>query len=226
MTLPLSFGRPAPGADRHSPRPAARGSRAFTLLELLVAVAIFGVMAALAYGGLRGVLAARAETGAAAERLGDLQLAVSLMTRDLQQAAPRPIRGAYGETAGAVLGTPRTVELTRAGHANPTRARRATLQRVRWGVADGMLTRWSWPVLDRTPGTLPSERRLLDGVGSLGLRYHFRGDWHDNWPPRRFEGLPDDAMPAAVEFTAELADWGTVSRVALLPEGARGQGIP
>lgn len=195
------------------------GCSGFTLLELLVAVAIFGVMAALAYGGLRGVLAARSETGAAAERLGDLQLGVTLISRDLQQAAPRPVRGAYGDTAGAVLGTPRSVELTRAGHANPTGARRATLQRVRWAVADGVLTRWSWPVLDRTPATRPSERRLLDGVEALRLRYHFRGEWHDNWPPRRGQGQPDEAMPRAVEFTAELADWGSVTRVVLLPEG-------
>lgn len=191
----------------------------FTLLELLVAVAIFGVMAALAYGGLRGVLAAREETGAVAERLGDLQLAVSLMTRDLQQAVPRPIRGAHGDVAGALLGTPRTVELTRAGHANPTAARRATLQRVRWSVADGTLTRWSWPVLDRMPSTLPAERQLLDGVRVLRLRYHFRGGWHDSWPPRRFQGMPPEAVPRAVEFSAELADWGTVTRVALLPRG-------
>lgn len=189
-------------------------------------MAIFGVMAALAYGGLSGVLAARDETGAAAERLGDLQLAVSLMSRDIQQAAPRPIRDANGDTAGAVLGTSRAVELTRAGHANPTGARRATLQRVRWSVADGALTRWAWPVLDRAPGVLPSERRLLDGVEALGLRYHFRGTWHDSWPPRGNQGLPAGAMPRAVEFTAELADWGAVTRVALLPEGGWNEAAP
>lgn len=204
-------------ASRLSP-PAIR---AFTLLELLVAVAVFGVMAALAYGGLRGVLAAREATGASAERLGDLQLAVSLVTRDLQQAAPRPIRGAYGDPAGALAGTPRTVELTRAGHDNPTGARRSTLQRVRWGVADGMLIRWTWPVLDRTPASLPSERRLLDGVRSLRMRYRFQGTWHDNWPPRRAGGMAPEVLPRAVEFTAELEDWGRVTRVALLPENAR-----
>lgn len=198
----------------------------FTLLELLVAVAIFGVMAALAYGGLRGVLAARAETGAAAERLGNLQLAVSLMSRDFQQAVPRPIRDAYGDAAGALMGSAQTVELTRAGHANPTRARRATLQRVRWGLDDGELTRWSWHVLDRTPGSLPSERRLLDGVKGLRLRYHAGGQWHDNWPPRRLQGLSAESMPRALEVTLELDDWGTVSRVALLPDNAAGWGGP
>lgn len=207
-----------------APPPSTGNSRGFTLLELLVAVAIFGIMAALAYGGLRGVLAARSETGAAAERLGNLQLAVSLISRDLQQAAPRPIRGAYGDSAGALLGTPRSVELTRAGHANPTGARRSTLQRVRWSVADGALTRWAWPVLDRTPGTLPSQRWLLDGIDALRLRYHFRAGWHDNWPPRRHRELPAEAMPRAVEFTAELADWGTVTRVVLLPEGGWEEG--
>lgn len=187
-------------------------------MELLVAVAVFGVMAALAYGGIRGVMNARLETSAAADRLGDLQLAVSLAVRDLQQGAPRPVRGAYGDEAPALAGGEVGVELTRAGHANPTGARRSTLERVRWGLESGSLVRWSWPVLDRTPATLPAERRLLDGVEALRFRYHFRGQWYESWPPRRLGELSADRLPEAVELTVELRDWGRVSRVAILPE--------
>lgn len=207
---------PPPRASRHAPS----ASRAFTLLELLAAVAVFSVMAALAYGGLRGVMDAREDTSAAARRLGDLQLAVSLLSRDIQQGAARPIRGPYGDVGPALAGSERGLELTRAGHANPTGARRSTLERVRWGMEAGDLVRWSWPVLDRAPSTRPAERRLLDGVTSLHFRYHFRGRWHDSWPPPRLGELPPESLPRAVEFSVELDDWGRVTRVALLPEGA------
>lgn len=219
-SVPYSPGAAVRGAHyRHAPsvsRPPPSACRAFTLLELVVALAVFAVLAVLAYGGLRSVLDAREQTAAGAGRLADLQMAVSLLSQDLQQSAPRTVRGAYGETAGALVGGLHGVELTRAGHANPTGARRATLQRLRWGLEAGDLVRWTWPVLDRTPASLPAERRVLDGVESLRLRYHLDGRWHDSWPPAGRADLPADRLPAAVEFSIELSDWGRVTRVALL----------
>jgi len=194
-------------------------SRGFTLIELLVALAVFAVVAVLAYGGLNSLVSANSRTESAARRLADLQLAATLLTGDLQQAAERPVRGAYGDPLPALGGERGRLGLTRAGHANPTAARRATLQRARWGVENGELVRWSWPVLDRTPASVPAERRLLDDVKDLHFRYRLGGEWLDAWPPEGSRAATAPILPRAVEFTLELGDWGTVTRVVLLPEG-------
>lgn len=200
---------------------AARG---FTLLELLVALAVFAVVAVMAYGGLQGMLDAREHTRQTALRLGALQFAVSLLADDLRQAVPRGVRDAYGDPLPALAGERDGIELTRAGHANPVEARRASIQRVRWGVESGALVRWSWPVLDRTPGSVPAGRRLLEEVRGLELEYRVDETWQRQWPP---DGTAAPPLPRAVRVTLELADWGTVQRLVLLPEaqaGVPGQG--
>lgn len=200
-----------PAASR-LPTPACRG---FTLLELLVALAVFAVVAVMAYGGLQGMLEAREHTRRSALRLGQLQFAVSLLAGDLRQAMARGVRDAYGDALPPLAGELDGVELTRAGHANPVEARRASIQRVRWGVESGALARWSWPVLDRTPASVPATRRLLQGVRALEFEYRVGETWQRHWPP---DGDATPSMPRAVRVTLELADWGTVQRLVLLPE--------
>lgn len=195
------------------PPPACRG---FTLLELLVALAVFAVVAVMAYGGLQGMLDAREHTRQSALRLGELQFAVSLFADDLRQSVPRGVRDAYGDPLPALAGERDGIELTRAGHANPVEARRASIQRVRWGVESGALARWSWPVLDRTPGSVPAERRLLEGVRGLELEYRIGETWRRQWPPDGAAAPPP--LPRAVRVTLDLADWGTVQRLVLLPD--------
>ncbi|MGB5440345.1 MAG: prepilin-type N-terminal cleavage/methylation domain-containing protein, partial [Gammaproteobacteria bacterium] len=57
-------------------QPATRsGVRGFTLLEMLVALAIFSLLAVMSYGGLAAVLEQQFRTEAEAERLAALQKA-------------------------------------------------------------------------------------------------------------------------------------------------------
>ncbi|UCE89614.1 MAG: type II secretion system minor pseudopilin GspJ, partial [Pseudomonadota bacterium] len=68
----------------------------FTLLELLVALAVFAVMSAMAYGGLSSVLNMREQTDAAAQRLASVQRAFLRIERDLEQSVTRGVRDAFG----------------------------------------------------------------------------------------------------------------------------------
>ena len=53
--------------------PGATFPAGFTLLELLVALSIFALISAMAYGGLQSVMTQQQQTGARSERLADLQ---------------------------------------------------------------------------------------------------------------------------------------------------------
>ena len=83
--------------------PAVAVSAGFTLLELLVAVAVFAVVGVMAYGGLQAVMSQQQRTNEHAQRLADLQLAYRVMQRDLEQLIDRPIRNEYGDTVVGLL---------------------------------------------------------------------------------------------------------------------------
>lgn len=142
--------------------PPARG---FTLLELVVALAVFAVLATLAYGSLAQLLDARDRLASRAEALGRLQLAYSLLERDCQALVARPVRDELGDPEPPLRRAPDgSLELTHGAWSNPLDQPRAQVQRVRWQVRNGVLYRDAWPVLDRVPGSRPQSQRVLEDV--------------------------------------------------------------
>lgn len=208
-------GSPVPRFDRfRGSRFPTAGSRpsGFSLIELLVALAVFASMAALAYGGLDAVVRTRAELGQQQEAFNALMRSVASLERDLRQAAPRPVRGNYGEPQPAFAGTPNSVELTRAGFANPQAEVRSNLERVTYVLDDSALRRGNYPVLDRAPGTAAQVTVLRDQVDAFRLRYLDEANrWSDSWPPREVAEAP--VLPRAVEFRIETKDYGEITRV-------------
>ena len=91
----------------------------FTLVEVLVAVAMFAVVAALSYGTLSQTLVSAELLGERMDRLQALQRTVRLLTDDLQQVAPRPVRDELGDNFEPAINTSFqsgfALELTRGG---------------------------------------------------------------------------------------------------------------
>lgn len=191
-----------------------RSVAGFSLIEVLVAVAVFALTSALAYGGLRTLVDAQVQEAGARARLGQLQFAVGLLERDVTSAARRGVRDNYGAPRPVLEGGGERLELTRHGLANALALPRAELERLAWLRRDDRLLRLRWPVLDRAPGTVPVEDVLLDGVERLDLVFlDARGREHRQWPPR---GVTE-ALPRAVRLKLELRDYGELVRVLELP---------
>ena len=193
--------------------------RGFTLIELMVALAIFAVVSVVSFSGIMLMIDNRDRVTAHAERLADIQTALTLLQRDLQQAAARPIRDLLGDPRAAMLAEDLAdLEFTRAGHSNPLGIRRSELQRVAYRVEDGELQRLSWGVLDQQPEPPRRDRVLLERIETIELR--FMDDdtqWLEIWPPAGTE-TATAILPRAVEITLTLEDLDTITRVVALPE--------
>jgi general secretion pathway protein J len=200
------------------PRWMPPGRRGFTLVEVMVAVALFALAAALALGGMNAITRARGQLQAEAERLAALQLAVGMAERDLRGVALREVREGYGQLLPPLLGARAGLELSRHASTGLLREGRADLERVAYRVQDGRWLRLRYPVLDRVPASEPLVDQLLEGVESVDWRYLGRAGAAplDAWPPPR----GGEALPRAVELRLTLRDFGEIRRVFELPGGA------
>lgn len=202
-----------------------RTGQGFTLIELMVALAVFAIMAALAYSGLASVLQARNHVDQTLATIANLQGAIHRMQMDLEQAVPRSVRYAYGAQHPAMAGAPdRGIEFTRAGWRNPLSLPRSQLQRVAYRVGDdGNLVRLHWLVLDRAQDTVPVKQVLIKDVENVEWRFLNKNrKWVAVWPPAHAvrasgPGNAAEVMPRAVELHLETEQWGELRYLFLIP---------
>ncbi|HZF31180.1 MAG TPA: type II secretion system minor pseudopilin GspJ [Gammaproteobacteria bacterium] len=212
-------------------------SRGFTLVELLVAMAIVAVIGVMAFTGLTTLIRQRDLAEERTKRWQEVQLAVRTIVQDLSQIQPRLTRDEQGETyQPSLLANPNAqfaLEFSRGGWANPGGFNRGTVLRVAYNVEEhqdakdakqGMrvarnvrnaLYRLHWPVMDRTLSTVPVKTEILDRVESMEVRFlDSSGEWQTEWPPLRMSGPQRNVIrPRAVEVVIELEDFGRISRI-------------
>lgn len=193
---------------RSSPAP----DRAFTLLELLVALAVFALATAMAYAGLARLVESRRALAIEQQRLAQTLLAFGLFERDLRTALPRSARNAFGGASPALVGGSSAVEWTRMAAAI---GGGSAVGRVAYRLEDTRLVLERFPFADRAPGSPVLRETLLERVGRLELRYLDReGRWHREWP------AGEDALPRAVELLLAVEGLGELRRVVAM-EAAR-----
>ncbi len=194
-------------------------SRAFTLIEVLVALAVFGIMSMLAYAALGSTLSNADYLANRMDRLQSVQRTIRYLSSDLIQTAPRPVRTELGDGFSPALQTSLSsdilLEMTRGGWSNPAGLPRGTLQRVAYRLEEDELVRYHWTVLDRTFANEPIGTVLLDQVESLYFRYYqANGEVSEIWPPLTQQGGGALRLrPRAVEIVLTLVDQGEIRRL-------------
>jgi general secretion pathway protein J len=197
-------------------RPPLQRSAGFTLVELLIALLIFGLLSAAATALLSFGIDARGRTAERLETVSDTARLRALLTTDLAQAAPRLWRdreGARQPAFGGGNGSGALIGLVRRGWRNDAGAPRASLQRVEYRVAEGRLERLAAPMLDGAPLLPPAV--LLTGIRDIRVRFLVAGQWRDSWQPEA-----PDALPQAVELTVITAGEPQLRQLFLVGPGA------
>jgi len=190
----------------------------FTLIEMVVAVAIFAVVVVLAYGGLNYVLKDQAHLQSSAEKLKELQLTFRYFERDIGQLTNRSVRNQFQDLQPAFAGDgEKAVSFTHSGLRNPANLVRSNLQRVTYELSENTLTRYTWAHLD---GAIAEEffaTELLQGVEKFTMRYLDNANaWQTTWPPLN-SNIQQSVSPRAVEITLKLEQWDEIKRIFAAP---------
>ncbi len=189
---------------------------AFTLLEMLIALAIFSIVSLAAGTLLYQSVEAQRVSNDYGSRMIDLERSISRLSRDLLQYVPREVRDELGDFTSSLIITPNQIELTRRGWANPADHARSDLQRVRYVVEGDALQRHYWDILDRAPDTEAHIQHLMKNVSWVNFEpvtesQLLRGD--------TLVSVEDEGAPAlGVRVTLHLAGIGELVRVIDLPE--------
>ena len=205
---------------------------AFTLLEMIVAMALMSVIAGSLYASLHIGFRARESAAAALEPVRMAELGIELLRKDMESALPPTgiLAGEFvGHDAKDDVGRDADTLLFHSSANVPELSERACdIRRVELALAsvsDGTaraLIRGITTNLLATETVEPEEEVLCRAVLAFNLRYFDGSDWLDSWDST----TQSDVLPVAIEVTLELegpeltqpAEGGyRVSRVFLLP---------
>lgn len=171
----------------------------FTLIEVMIALMIFGMIAAAGVAILSFSVRAQAATNTKLDQVAGIARLGAALTADLAQAQDRPARDGQGVLRPAFVGDTGAVTFVRGGWSNFDGAARAGIQKVQWRLEGGAIVRQGYPMVD---GAAPLDAAtILDGVRTIGWRYRVAGAWSATW-----QGASGVPLPQAVELTLVRTD--------------------
>jgi len=202
---------------RPGPAHSSTKSTGFTLIEVIIAMSIFAILAILSYSGLHSVIMSKTNTEASLERLQELQMTMLTLSSDLQQISNRDAHDALGGSLQklSTQSSEYIIEFTRSGWRNPADLQRSSLQRVAYQIKDDALIRIYWPHVDRADDEQRVERTLIQNIETLDISFlNADKEWKEDWPSASALTSADPAeLPTAIDIRLKLHDWGEIKRL-------------
>ncbi len=199
-------------------------AQGFTLIEVLVAIAIFASLSVGAYQVLNQVQRSNEISQERTARLNEISRALVLMDADFRQMAARQFRSDGKEASSQFLiwqdyllgSEQKGIVFTRLGWHNPQQQfPRGEVSKVAYTLKDGVLDRVWWRYSDTSAGQEGIVAPMLTKVESWSMRFYFDNKWISTWDK-------EQALPSAIAVKLTLEDYGDIERIYLIAGGKVG----
>jgi len=191
--------------------PQARRSAGFTLIEILIALAILGLIAVLGYRAVSSLTESEAQLAAESERWRELDATFARIESDMRLAQPRDVReGEAPEPAWVARKDDAGNAMLRVSRAGAEFALEpgSAGQRIGYRLRGGAVEVLYWPHLDQPASVAAAAYSLARGIARFEIAYlDTRGGWHDHWPL-----LGEGPLPRAARIQLTLDDANVVER--------------
>lgn len=194
----------------------------FTLLEVLVAIAVFAMLSLSAYQVMNNVMRSDAQSQDHNQRLKDIQRATIMMDNDFRQIVARKSRLEGDSPSNKLLqaseylldSSSAGIMFIRIGWQNPeSMFPRGDVTRVGYLIVDDNLERVWFRYPDTVVGEKPLVKMLLKGVTKLTFEFYYDKKWHDKWDR-------SNAVPEGIKVIMTLKDLGDIERIYIVPSSA------
>ncbi len=208
-------------------RPPNNHSRGFTLIEILVAMAIFTIIGLASTGVLTSVINSDQLSSERFAKLEELQRTMLAIERDILQIVPRAVR-IIGEPSSAVLSGGEYVvdsdadglSFVRVGWHNPQMLLpRSTLQAVGYRIQEKQLQRLYGNYVDNVIGYEPKVKILMSDIEDFRVTFLTHADQLEE-PEEWEETYTSATLPIAISITIISKTFGEIRREFMLANGA------
>ena len=216
----------------------------FTLIEMLIAIAIGAGISVMAYTALTGAIRADEKVSEVTKTLDEVDRVWQYMASDFLYAVPRIWRDLRGSEKSALIGVgddrlsqsdllivgeeDYLVQFIRGNRENLINQARSDLYMVGYRLTldsdTNLKTLWrdTWAPVDGAESVKIRQRQLLEGIDTLSIAYlpasfsdYAPESWLQQWPTTT--GVSPD-LPAAIRVSLETEAMGRVERVFGLSE--------
>lgn len=166
--------------------PQRKKNRGFTLIEIVVAVAIFAVISGIVFPALLQFLDMRERVVEKNIEVVGLQKTFLFLAKDLRYAANRLSKDEYGDLGKTTfnIGGDSLLDFT-AVYPDFSLQGQGVPRRVQWQLEDNVLMRVQYPVMDPSSDTRRLEQPLLDSVEDIDIQVYEvtdgRSSVNDKW---------------------------------------------
>ncbi|ARO97122.1 Type II secretion system protein J precursor [Vibrio alginolyticus] len=199
--------------------------KGFTLIEVLVSIAIFASLSVAAYQVVSQVQRSNALSQERTQRLNEIQRAMVMMDNDFRQMAMRQTRTNGEEPSSRLIfwsdylldSDTKGLMFARLGWHNPQQQfPRGEVTKVGYRLKEETLQRVWWHYPDTPVGQQGTVTPLLTQVESFDMRFYDGKQWKKEWAEEK-------ALPKAVSVVLTLKDYGEIARTYLTPDGTLSQ---
>jgi general secretion pathway protein J len=200
--------------------------RGFTLIEILVAMAIFTLIGLASTGVLNSVINSDQLSSERFAKLEELQRAMLTIERDILQIVPRALR-VNGEPVSVVISGGEDVlnsdadglGFVRAGWHNPQMLLpRSTLQAVSYRIQEKQLQRLYGNYVDNVIGYEPKIKILLSDIEDFRVSFLTEVEQLEE-PEKWQESYSNANIPIAISITLVSKTFGEIRREFILANG-------
>lgn len=188
-------------------------NQGFTLLEVLIAIAIFSVISMASFSIFETVLNSDTASKERTQRINELQRGFLIIERDMLQIAMRSVRfnGEAPQTGFLHTGSEnfstneQALGFVRHGWTNPgLLLPRSEMQSVAYRLNNNVLERLHFNFVDAVLGEEPKVRPLISQVEKLDFEFYDGKKWQKTWS--------DNSLPFAIAIALDTEDYGIIRR--------------
>lgn len=187
--------------------------KGFTLLELLIAIAIFAIVSLASFSIFDTIITSEEKSTQRMSSMNEIQRAFMLMERDFIQISKRslrlegeaPLQGFIHTDENNNDDSPQRIGFVRSGWSNPgLLLPRSDMQSVAYQLNENALERIHYNFVDASLSETPKKRVLISNVNNISFEFHNGKTWSETYT--------GNGLPVAISVEIDTEQFGIITR--------------